>query len=406
MTLRVSDAAAPRISVAGNSVEPCETALDTVPYANALQAALGYTPMEAYSRDTKTLVAPNHSGSAHSFIAAAQAAYANHYPLVLSPDAIWLLIAQGFARHVRQNSEALRHHFVSHQGKATITVLRADFIPSFAGNDWEDVFTEFSEKIRGHVGGATHELLVPAFSTTGRVEKAAFEITLMDTLQNYFYFEMGIICGIPQFIFEGTPADWKRLREHAAALERFDLDWWIPSLLILLDECIAASEGRGNQDFWRRFYKYEGGCGTSFVNGHVLKLFPYLPSCDEETFDKAVYDSGDYTRREAMQKELALIEDPDEYVRRWEWMRRELQKAPANTFVRNRGLNSPRLTEIAPRRFPAGLSSVPFDLFIGNDKENKESMEFVAGFVGMTQEEGTLALRPEIGWAVREVAKG
>jgi hypothetical protein len=107
-----------------------------------------------------------------------------------------------------------------------------------------------------------------------------------------------------------------------------------------------------------------------------------------------------------MQKELALIEDPDEYVRRWEWMRRELQKAPANTFVRNRGLNSPRLTEIAPRRFPAGLSSVPFDLFIGNDKENKESMEFVAGFVGMTQEEGTLALRPEIGWAVREVAKG
>jgi hypothetical protein len=30
-------------------------------------------------------------------------------------------------------------------------------------------------------------------------------------------------------------------------------------------------------------------------------------------------------------------------------------------------------------------------------------MEFLGGFVGVAQDPATLALRPEIGWAVREV---
>jgi hypothetical protein len=30
-------------------------------------------------------------------------------------------------------------------------------------------------------------------------------------------------------------------------------------------------------------------------------------------------------------------------------------------------------------------------------------MQFLAGFVGIKQDEESLALRPEIGWAVREV---
>ncbi|MCI5212341.1 MAG: DUF4419 domain-containing protein, partial [Candidatus Electrothrix sp. ATG2] len=30
----------------------------------------------------------------------------------MSPDMFWLLICQGFARHVNANSEELRHRFV------------------------------------------------------------------------------------------------------------------------------------------------------------------------------------------------------------------------------------------------------------------------------------------------------
>jgi len=41
---------------------------------------------------------------------------------------IWLAIAQGFAQHIGNNPETLREAFVLHQGQATITVERPDFV--------------------------------------------------------------------------------------------------------------------------------------------------------------------------------------------------------------------------------------------------------------------------------------
>src|SRR5262245_50441118 len=40
----------------------------------------------------------------NAFLRAVHAAYALHYPLVLTPDAVWLSIAQGFAAHVNVNA--------------------------------------------------------------------------------------------------------------------------------------------------------------------------------------------------------------------------------------------------------------------------------------------------------------
>jgi hypothetical protein len=48
----------------------------------------------------------------HSFFYGMYYAYADHHPFVLSPDMIWLIISQGFARHVNNNPEQLRKHFV------------------------------------------------------------------------------------------------------------------------------------------------------------------------------------------------------------------------------------------------------------------------------------------------------
>ena len=56
-------------------------------------------------------------GEYHPFVAAVHSAYAEHRPLVLSPDMFWLLVAQGFANHVNLNAEAMRHHFVQFEGK-------------------------------------------------------------------------------------------------------------------------------------------------------------------------------------------------------------------------------------------------------------------------------------------------
>ena len=40
-------------------------------------------------------------------------AHANHYPIRIKPDDIWLLIVQAFSNHVNANSEELRSFFVN-----------------------------------------------------------------------------------------------------------------------------------------------------------------------------------------------------------------------------------------------------------------------------------------------------
>jgi len=53
----------------------------------------------------------------HPLVDAVHVAFSGHRPLTLSPDSIWLVIAQGFGHHVAENAEVLRHRLVSHQGR-------------------------------------------------------------------------------------------------------------------------------------------------------------------------------------------------------------------------------------------------------------------------------------------------
>ena len=58
----------------------------------------------------------------HSFFQGMYQAYADHRPFVLSPDMIWLLISQGFARHINANQEAMRDYIVDFSGKQSLIV--------------------------------------------------------------------------------------------------------------------------------------------------------------------------------------------------------------------------------------------------------------------------------------------
>ena len=49
-------------------------------------------------------------------------AHANHLPIKIKPDDIWLLIIQAFYNHVNENSETLRHLFVDFEGKKELKV--------------------------------------------------------------------------------------------------------------------------------------------------------------------------------------------------------------------------------------------------------------------------------------------
>src|SRR5262245_27579971 len=62
----------------------------------------------------------------HPLIQSVHIAFSDHRPLVLTPDSIWLTIVQGFADHVLENAEALRHRLVGHQGKKERSI-KTDF---------------------------------------------------------------------------------------------------------------------------------------------------------------------------------------------------------------------------------------------------------------------------------------
>jgi len=52
-----------------------------------------------------------------------------------------------------------------------------------------------------------------------------------------------------------------------------------------------------------------------------------------------------------------------------------------------------------PNEYPSGISKVPFTWDYGS---SSFEMEFRGGFIGVSQDETTKTLKPELGWAVLE----
>ncbi len=286
----------------------------------------------------------------HPLIAATHIAFSEHRPLVLSPDMIWTTIVQGLAQHVRKHPEELRNRFVSHQGKLRIQVERDDIHKGSPENPWSDVIHQFSEAIRERLG-STYERLIADFSTTGPTERTACEVALLDTFQPYFELVLYCICGIPEITLEGTTTDWKRLREKIEFLEAYDLDWWLASLRPVADHFVRASSGDVDLSHWRNIYKREEAYGYEKLNGWMVTLIPYLKcGC-----------TGNYS-------------------------------------VRNPFLSDPNAS-VSSKALPSGVSEVPFLL---KSRSGETAMAFLGGLLGVTQDKHTFALRPKLGWAVRQ----
>jgi hypothetical protein len=365
-------------------VTPAKTALPEVPYKAAVEALLTKPPsewlrgpqptvaqstklVEACSRYHGQLVA---SVNFHPVIAAIHLAFNEHRPLVLSPDILWLLVAQGFANHINANAEELRPKLVKHSGKVTIAVRRDDFIKGSPENPWSEVFGEFSCRIREHLGATTHDQLLPDFSTTGSAERAAAEVVLLDAMQSFYSYEFHTRCGIPQIMLAGTADDWAVLAERTRGIGQFGLGWWTEALAPILDEFVAASRGRVNTRFWRSIYKLDGGSGGPYTTGWITAFFPYLK---------------DWQTGRASHQNRWLAKGGKDL--------RKLLYPPAASDPYRFG-HGPT-TEM----FPGGLARAPF---LWTYFDVPFEMEFLGGFVGVRQEADTLRLRPEIGWAVRE----
>ena len=211
-------------------------------------------------------------------------AYAEHRPLVLSPDMMWVLVSQGFARYVNAHSEQMRHLLVSHDGKMDLVVQsEKDLLSEDA--DWEKLMSDFTAQINDNTKGDIAQTITADFSTTGTTERITSQITLMETMKSYFDYVVHYIgCGIPSVTLTGTPQDWQKVVEKTQQLEKYGVGKWTKNLIPILTEFVNASEGKPNQAFWQKMVKKHrvdklggGGCLPSQptkLDGWILKFFP------------------------------------------------------------------------------------------------------------------------------------
>ncbi|MBO4431488.1 MAG: DUF4419 domain-containing protein, partial [Bacteroidaceae bacterium] len=212
-------------------------------------------------------------------------AYAEHRPLVLSPDMVWLLISQGFARYVNAHSEELRDQIVSHTEKMDLVVeTKKELIHK--DPDWEKLIAGFAAQIDEYTKGDIAKTMTADFTTTGVTERITSQVTLMETVKTYFdYIVHYMGCGIPSITLKGTPEDWQKVLEKTKQLEKYGMKDWIRSLNPILTEFVNASKGKPKQSFWQGMVKKENPdelvgdkvCdlrNPTILDGWMLKLFP------------------------------------------------------------------------------------------------------------------------------------
>jgi hypothetical protein len=345
----------PSVTFAVDDVIPAPFPLQECGLAESLAARVKEPVLGSSHGPQVRFVSPSDT---HPLMAAVHMAFSDHRPLVLSPDIVWVTIAQGLALHIVQNAEALRFDLVRHQGKKELVVSRMAWDLSSA-EFWNGVVGDFSALLQRE-STAVHDLMVCDFSTTGTVERVVSQVVLMDALREYFDYVLACICGIPTVTLEGTPADWSRLREKVEQLPRYGLDWWARHLLPICDQLVRASRGNADRAFWKDIYKPREVYGGEVINGWICKLFPFLRNSI----------TGQYDRRSPV-------------------------------FGPEAGTDSPG--SIQSKDLPTGLSRVPLTLqTLTPEGPKKRSLALTAGFLGVSQSSRTRALRPELGWVVHD----
>ncbi|WP_018627128.1 DUF4419 domain-containing protein [Niabella aurantiaca] len=286
----------------------------------------------------------------HSFFDGVYRAYADHRPLVISPDMIWLLIAQGFSQHINSDPEKYRKYFVQHKGKLTLIVQNNAILLDNPNSPWEQVFPEFTKQIAAHTGQELIRTLTSGFSTTTPASSIASQITIMDALKSYFEYVVFLIgCGIPHVTLEGKPADWEAIYKKANSLKKYELNWWLRELDPILTQFIATSKGQVDKDFWRNLFKvHKAGkpYQSNKIDGWFVKFFPYTKD----------------GKRNDLQSLTGSSNLPDEIV-----------KVPLLHVFQN--------TDGTTVQTP---------------------LELWAGFMGLQQNSRDFTLKPEIGWMIKK----
>jgi hypothetical protein len=223
----------------------------------------------------------------NAFVATVFEAYSSHYPLELSVEDIWVVIAQGIGTHLNENAEKYRQLMVSHEGKKTLDVLVDNLrLPdsarpkngdkSIPGIDWAAAVRLMGEQIKQDMKTDLATLLTTPFSNTTAVEQAVFDCTLMDTVKSYYNYQFSFRCGLPKVTLRGSPEDFQQVIDRVKKFRTIftDFHWWFDRLLPHLKKLKASAEGNPDINWWQKICDYRGGSGSNALSGWLADFIP------------------------------------------------------------------------------------------------------------------------------------
>lgn len=231
---------------------------------------------------SRDLVEP---GSAHTPLASAvQLAFDEHRPLRLTPDAVWLTIAAGFAQHVNARPETLRERFVRHEGRKTLEVVWQD--------SWNLAAQDLAAAVAEDMGAGHQRLFQCDFSTTTPLDRLASDVVFLGAFRRYYDYLLIGICGIPHIDLLGTVEDWQKIRDRIEVLAEYEAEPWVASLRPLADEWVTTATGCPDIAFWQAIYKPQQAYEEDVATGWITQLYPYL---ERETANPSIGTGGPHT---------------------------------------------------------------------------------------------------------------
>ena len=293
-----------------------------------------------------------------SFIEAYRIAYLHHFPIVINPNIFWLMILQGFSKHmeINNNSERNRYKFVNFEDKENIVIKSNLDIFRASDDQWQliidNLINETSKKIM--INEDILNILKEKFSESTREEEIANNVTFLSLFKKYFVYSMDGTCGISKVTIEGTIEDWDLLLKKIIEIGNLDEEivFWTDEIKKIVQKIINTLETRNpDLDFFKGIVNNTDRsteCKPNLINGWIIKFIPY--DIDNNKCD----------------------------------------------------FNSPEFNGLTIDKIPSQIVILPFNcIYISQ----KYELEFYSGLFGVSQDEKTLEIRPIIGYAIVEVKK-
>ncbi|KAI1127584.1 hypothetical protein F5Y10DRAFT_242556 [Nemania abortiva] len=314
--------------------------------------------------------------------------------LIIRPDDVWQAILSQFSLFVNGNVERLRHMFVAHEGKKSLTV---DIEPmSFSNVDFGKLAEVFASMIQDNVVDAElRKWAMPDFTTTTEHDKAVAAFAMMGTMKGYFEYILRGGCGLPSVTLLGTRHDWEMLASRVNKLYDYgeECAHWANLLQPIMRYMLRTFDDPDSQkvkDFWLRVVYMAGqegsGVGIRTLSGWITAF--------------AYFDEDGKVTRHYTEKDIHRIDKKSgEQIRSW-------GGTDIHEYV---GVDRKRLTLdgvsyplIHPGKIPKGIILFPMTLI---DKEAgvQRFATVVSGTIGMSiSAHGTTAQPVSAWWVVQE----